>query len=90
MGGEPADADRPYPPVRGRGVSWLNNDPLDTVQPSLQTSWLSSILGYYATRWLSLAGFYGRTQQDSQVAGGQLQCNQLGFRVVAAKPVNLR
>lgn len=26
----------------------------------------------------------------SQVAGGQLQPNQLGFRVVAAKPVKLR
>jgi hypothetical protein len=71
-------------------ISWLNNDPLDTDRPSLQTSWLSSTLGYNATRWLSLEGFYGRTQQDSQVAGGQLQRNQLGFRVVAAKPVKLR
>lgn len=72
------------------GVSWLNNDPLDSDQPSLQTAWLSASVGYYATRWLSLEGFYGRTQQDSQRAGGQLERNQIGFRVVAAKPVKLR
>jgi hypothetical protein len=72
------------------GISWLNNDPLDGNQPSLHTAWLSSSIGYYATRWLTLEGFYGRTQQDSQLAGGQLERNQLGFRVLAAKPVKLR
>jgi hypothetical protein len=72
------------------GISWLNNDPLDNDQPSLQTAWVSSTLGYYATRWLSLEGFYGRTQQDSQRAGGQLERNQVGFRIVAAKPMKLR
>jgi hypothetical protein len=72
------------------GISWLNNDPLDSDQPSLQSAWLSAVFGYYATRWLSLEGFYGRTQQDSQRAGGQLERNQVGFRVVATKPVRLR
>jgi hypothetical protein len=72
------------------GVSWLNNDPLDSDQPSLQTVWLATTVGYYATRWLSLEGFYGRTQQDSQRGGGQLERNQIGFRIVAAKPMKLR
>ena len=72
------------------GVSWYNNDPLETDQPSLQSAWLSTTLGYYATRWLTLEGFYGRTQQDSQRAGGQLERNQLGFRVLADKPIKLR
>jgi hypothetical protein len=72
------------------GISWLNNDPLDTDQPSLQSAWVSSTLGYYATRWLSLEGFYGRTQQDSQRLGGRRERNQVGFRVVAAKPLKLR
>lgn len=72
------------------GISWLNNDPLEANQPSLQTAWLSGNVGYYATRWLTLEGFYGRTQQDSQRAGGQLERNQVGFRVAAAKPVKLR
>jgi hypothetical protein len=72
------------------GFAWLNNEPLDTVQPSLKTAWISGDAGYYATRWLTLEGFYGRTQQDSQLAGGQLQRNQIGFRVSAAKPMKLR
>lgn len=72
------------------GISWYNNDPLDTDQPALQSAWISTTLGYYATRWLSLEGFYGRTQQDSRRAGGQLERNQVGFRVVAAKPMRLR
>lgn len=71
------------------GFSWLNNDALDAEQPSLQTAWFSGNVGYYAARWLALEGFYGRTQQDSRRAGGQLTRNQVGFRVVAAKPVKL-
>jgi len=69
--------------------SWVQNDPLDTSQLSLQTYWLSATAGYYVTRWLSAEGFYGRTQQDSQRAGGQLERNQVGFRVVAVKPLRL-
>jgi hypothetical protein len=72
------------------GISWFNNDPLDSAQPTLQTAWFSGTVGYHATRWLSLEGFYARTQQDSQRAGGQLERNQVGFRAVAAKPVKLR
>jgi len=72
------------------GFSWLNNDPLDTDQPSLQTKWMTATAGYYLARWLSAEGFFGRTQQDSQRPGGQLQRNQVGFQIVAAKPVKLR
>jgi hypothetical protein len=72
------------------GVSWYDNDPLETDQPSLQSAWLSTAIGYYATRWLTLEGFYGRTQQNSQRAGGQLERNQLGFRILADKPMKLR
>lgn len=72
------------------GITWLHNDPLDTNQPSLQSSWISTAFGYSATRWLSLEGFYGRTQQNSQRIGGQLERNQVGFRVVAIKPVRLQ
>jgi len=39
---------------------------------------------------LKLEGFYGRTQQDSQRIGGQLERNQVGFRVVAVKPLRLQ
>jgi len=84
-------------PVRGGrvyvdgGLTWYNNDPLDTtLQPSLRSSWLSSDVGYYVMRWLSLEGFYMHMQQDSQRPGGQLKRNQVGFQVKAAKPVKIR
>lgn len=73
------------------GVLWMNNDPLDiTDQSSLRTLWLSGSVGYYLARWLSLEGFYGHTQQDAQRPGGQLTRNQIGFYVVASKPMKLR
>ncbi|HET6492568.1 MAG TPA: hypothetical protein VFG44_06305 [Burkholderiales bacterium] len=72
------------------GIYWLNNEPLDTDQPRLRTAWFTSNVGSYATRWLRLEGFYGRTQQDTRRAGGQLERNQLGFRIIAAKPLKLR
>jgi hypothetical protein len=75
--------------VDGR-FSWFQNDPLAAGQPKLRTLSASSILGYRATRWLSAEAYYVRTQQDSQIAGGQLARNQLGFRMVAARPMRLR
>jgi hypothetical protein len=70
--------------------TWMNNESLDNSQPSLRTAWLAGTVGYYLTRWLSLEGFYERTQQNSQRAGGQLERDQAGFRVVATKPMRIR
>lgn len=75
--------------VDGR-FSWFQNDPLAANQPKLRTLSASSVLGYRATRWLNAEVFYVRTQQDSQIAGGQLARNQVGFRMVAARPMRLR
>lgn len=71
-------------------VAWFDNDPLETGEPSVKTLWLSSTLGYRATRWLSIEGFFARSQQDTQRVGGDLDRNQVGFRIVAAKPMRLR
>ena len=70
--------------------TWMNNDPLDSDQPGLRTAWLAGTFGYYLVRWLSVEGFYERTQQNSQRPGGQLNRNQVGFHLVAAKPMKLR
>jgi hypothetical protein len=72
------------------GYSWLNNESLERSQPSLQSIWLTTTAGYHVARWLALEGFYAHTQQDSQLAGGQLRRNQLGFQVIATKPLRLR
>jgi hypothetical protein len=71
-------------------ISWSDNEPLDPADPSLKTLLFSGTLGYRATRWLSLEGFYGRTQQDTQrLDGAILTRNQVGFRIVATKPLKL-
>jgi hypothetical protein len=71
-------------------VGWSNNQALDATQPDLRTVVLSPRFGYYATRWLRIEGFYDRIRQNTQRAGGDLQRNQVGVRLVAAKPVKLR
>jgi hypothetical protein len=71
-------------------VAWLNSDSLQPTQPSLQSLFLASTVGYHLTRWLSLEGFLDRTRQDSQQAGGQIGRTQVGFRMVAAKPMHFR
>jgi hypothetical protein len=70
--------------------TWLNNVPLEPNQPSLKTAWLTGTAGYYLARWLTIEGFYERTQQDTQRPGGQIERNLIGFHVVASKPMKLR
>ena len=83
------------PFARGRAyvnssLSLFTNDPLELGEPSLNTLGLSSVLGYRTTRWLNAEVYYARSQQDTQRAGGQLARNQVGFRLVAARPLRLR
>jgi hypothetical protein len=92
---------RLHMPIGGRayvdgGFIWMSNEPLNSneplgiVQQNLQSAWFSSNVGYHLTRWLSAEGFVVHSQQDSQVAGGQLARNQVGFQVIAAKPIRIR
>lgn len=71
-------------------ASWFNNEPLIKTQPTLRSMWLSGKAGYRVTRWLNVEGYYDRSQQDAQVAGGTLDRNQLGIRMVATRPMRLR
>ena len=72
------------------GVAWFDNAPLQSGVLSVRSVWVSGTLGYRVSRWLNLEGFYGRSQQDTQRPGGNLTRNQVGFRIVAAKPMRLR
>jgi hypothetical protein len=71
-------------------IAWFDNDPLESLQPSLRSVWISGRLGYRLTRWLRVEGFYTRAQQDSQRPGGKLGRNQVGFQIVTSKPVKLQ
>jgi hypothetical protein len=71
-------------------VVFQDNEPLEIDQPSLKSLLFSSVVGYQMTRWLSLEGYYHRTQQDERRVQGDVVRNQAGFRVVASTPVKLR
>jgi hypothetical protein len=71
-------------------VSWLINDTLDAALPTLRSLHLTSTIGYRATRWLRIEGFYTRSTQNTHPVGGTLSRNQVGFQIVTAKPFYLR
>ncbi|HXH05237.1 MAG TPA: hypothetical protein VNI83_01470 [Vicinamibacterales bacterium] len=83
----PFAADRAY--IDG-SIAWHDNDPLNAGEPSLRTLWASASVGYALARWLRLEGYYRRTEQDTQRAGGRLGRHTLGFRVITARPIPLR
>jgi hypothetical protein len=83
----PFAADRAY--MEG-SITWHDNDPLSLGEPSLRTLWLALSAGYALARWIRVEGYYGRTEQDSQRAGGRLGRHELGFRVITARPIPLR
>lgn len=71
-------------------VSWFDNEPLEAGQSNLRSVWMSGRMGYRATRWLRIEGFYNRAQQNAQRAGARLGRNQIGFQIVTSKPLPLR
>lgn len=71
------------------GLSWRRNEPL-TPGAALKTVWLQTSVGYSLRRWLRLEGYYSRTQQDSQLAGGRVDRNRFGIQVVTSAPVRFK
>lgn len=71
------------------GLAWRDNDPLIVGPPSTRTIWFSSTAGYVVFPWLRLEGYYSRAQQDTQLAGGQISRNRIGFQVVTLRPVRV-
>jgi hypothetical protein len=70
--------------------SWFNNEPLTDGQPDLRWLWFTTTVGYRATPWLRVEGYYSRAQQNAQQAGSQLTRNQIGFQVVTSKPMKIK
>jgi hypothetical protein len=71
------------------GLAWRDNDPLIPGPPSTRTIWFSSTAGYVVVPWLRLEGYYSRAHQDTQLAGGQVSRNRVGFQVVTLRPVRV-
>lgn len=82
----------PFAGTRGywqTGLAWRDNDPLIAGPPSTRSLWWSSTAGYAVFPWMRLEGYYSRAQQDTQLAGGQVSRNRIGFQVVTLHPVRV-
>lgn len=71
-------------------LSWFNNEPLTDDQPDLRWIWFTTRVGYRATPWLRVEGYYSRAQQNAQQAGSELTRNQVGFQVVTSRPMKIK
>jgi len=68
-----------------------NDQPLTSTyeQLPLRSLRTNSVLGFAPGPWVRLEAYYGRTQQSSLRAGGQLFRNRVGFQIVTSKPVRV-
>jgi hypothetical protein len=51
---------------------------------------IRTTVGYSATRYLRVEGFYAFTRQDSRVAGGKVNRNRAGAQVVISQPMRIQ
>ncbi len=92
---EEFDASLHMPLARNRlfwegSLSYRSNASLVDNSPSLKSVWIVSTVGYAVQRWVRIEGFYARSQQDSQLAGGRIDRNQIGFQIVTSKPLRIQ
>jgi hypothetical protein len=83
----PLNGNRVY--VVGAG-SWRRSEPFVVEELELDTYTVRSTLGYSASRWLRLEGFYAFSRQDSQVTGGEINRHRAGTQVVVSQPMRIR
>jgi hypothetical protein len=71
-------------------VSWRNEDPLIEVTPPLKSVWIQGTVGYAAASWMRFEGYYLGTRQTVVAPDALLAHDQIGFQIIASKPVRLR
>ena len=92
---EELNADVHMPVAKNRayvqvGLSWRRNEPLTPGELDLKSLWFQTTAGYSVMRWLRLEGYYWRSQQDSQVAGGRMNRNRIGVQAVTSLPMRIK
>jgi hypothetical protein len=72
------------------GLSVRQNEPLVETDSQLHSVWLRTSVGYVATRWMRIEGFYAQTFQDSERPGGKVNRGRFGVQVVTFKRMRIR
>src|SRR5262249_24618264 len=68
-------------------VSWRRDEALIETTPPLKSLWIQGTVGYTARSWMRIEGYYFGTEQTEGAPDAMLHHNQIGFQVVASKPV---
>jgi hypothetical protein len=56
----------------------------------IHSLWFTSLVGYTASRWLHIEGFFSATHQEVLRPGGEVDRNRIGLQVVTTKPMRVR
>jgi hypothetical protein len=71
-------------------VSWARNQPLTIGGLKLRSTWIAGSAGYVLRPWIRFEGFYDGTTQRSDLPGGQMDRNRVGFQIITTKPMRIR
>ena len=71
-------------------LSLRRNDPLDTVDLSLRSTWFYGSVGYALADWAQLEAYTAATRQNIDRPDGQMNRYQLGFQITAATTTRIR
>jgi len=72
------------------GLSWRRDDPLTLGELPLRSYWVEGTIGYVASPWVRIEGYFAGTHQTIARPGGVLDRNRAGIQVVTARPVRIR
>jgi hypothetical protein len=70
--------------------SLRRDDPLTFGEVPLRSYWVEGTLGYAATPWVRIEGYFAGTHQTITRPGGELDRNRAGIQVVTGRPVRIR
>lgn len=71
-------------------ASWRRNEPLDTADLALRSTWFGGGVGYTVLPWMRLEAYSAATRQNINRPGGELSHYQFGLQVTAAKTTRIR
>jgi hypothetical protein len=72
------------------GLAWRRSEPVSIGELPLKALWFQTWLGYSLQRWLRVEGYYWRSQQDSQAAGGRVDRDRIGIQLVTTAPMRIQ
>jgi hypothetical protein len=70
--------------------TWRHAVPLLDESIEADSHWLRASIGYLATRWARVEGFYAFSRQDPIDQGGEVNRHRIGAQVVLFQPMRIR